>query len=199
MKKILFLLIAALGVLMVAASVYASDQTDTTGATINGEAIHTMSITSGSSMSYHDPGDMGPQTYELTGSPVTLVIADNDVAVGIESGTSIVTTQVTGTIPEQYGLFNREHTYFFATVSGATWTPDADNDVTPVGINQTYGGVIAYSDNAPFDVLVASDTTTGKVLTGHIDLPVSLLVNNERRIYGGTSDSLTITFTFIDL
>jgi hypothetical protein len=190
MKKLLFLLIAVLGVLMVASHVYAANQEDTLGATVKGSAIHTMSITSGSSLSIQDPGDKGPQTYTLTGGPVSLVINDNDVAAG--SGTKVmVTGKITSELPAQYG--NSGVKTYFLRYESCTWNPNADTDVTPLGTIDSAN--VTSTDE--FGFFGAVDSNAG-VVSGQIDMDWFLVVRTDRRVYGSTSDSITITYTYYD-
>lgn len=168
---------------MVTRGAYAGD--DTLGASVAGQALHTMSILSGDSLSYQDPGDMGIETYTLTGGPVQIEITDNDYELSADS--VIVGATITSSLPTEYNDTYR------LRVDTPTWNASTDNEFTPMVVG---GGNLSTGETIVAGAYVAQ--VTGKVLHGTLEHDVQLIVLENKRITGSTSDSITVQYTFYD-
>lgn len=187
MTKLLTLIVV--GILVLAGTVaYAADQTDTIGATINGTPICTLSITS-SDMTVTAPTTKGPSTTTFDGSPIVMTVEDNTVLT-VTSGTDILKAKISSSLPDQYGS---SKTYQI-NLGAATFTPAADSELTAGEISSSATVNLTGSDQ----VVAEFGTASGKVLTGGFSQAASLIVNSDKRVYGNTSDSITIQYTFVD-
>lgn len=194
MKKLIALFLITGVLLMAGSRAYAAD--DTLGATITGSEVHTMSISGGTSLSYQDPGNMGPQNYTLTGGTTTLTLNDNSVADYTDD--SLVVYATLSPTPEWYGsgAFGDEDDIYYIKAENVAWTPAADNTIT-TGL---VAGDVPISSGGIFDGILfgAYAGTTGGVLSGDIDMDLKLVVLADKRVFGNESQSYTITFTFYE-
>jgi hypothetical protein len=187
MRKLLMMLVV--GVLVLAGTAaYAADATDTIGATINGTPICTLSITS-SDLAVTAPTTMGLSTTTFTNSPIAMDIDDNTVLT-VTSGTDILKVKISSTPPTNYGA----NGLYQINLGAGTFTPDADSELTAGEVSSTASVNLTDSDQ----VVMEFGTASGKVLTGAFSQAANLIVNADKRVYGNTSDSITIQFTFVD-
>jgi hypothetical protein len=187
MTKLLRTFILAIGTFALACGLaYAAD--DTLGTQIDGSAICVLSVTS-SNLSITAPTGVGASTTAFTNSPIEMELTDNDctpVALG-----EFLTVQATSSEPAQYA--DTQGDTYYIELGEPTWTPAADNDVTPM---DPAGSVVMFSEyESPIQFGVSP---TGNILHGTVSIPAYLAIESGYRLRGDTSDSITIQFTFVD-
>lgn len=189
MKKIVGIVAALAIVMLMGATAYAADATDAVGATVTGEPICTMSISS-TDLSIDAPTDAGEHDVEFTtGSPITMEITDNIVAPVQDA--AIISAQAISSEPSQY--WDTQGDTYLIYLDNGIWTPAADNDATPL-VSQDEQIFFSGSE----DYIFFGSSPSGEILHGTLEFPLYLYVQEGKRLYGDTADSITIQFTFVD-
>jgi hypothetical protein len=187
MKSLFKLLIIAVGMLMVAGSIaYAADVTVESGNAITGTKKCELTI-SGSDLSVSAPTTMGLSTTTFANSPIGMTILDNqlDSVVG-----TILNVKISAGKPSYYGTSG----IYYIKLGAPSFTMANDSEITAGELSTTTGVNLTDADQGA----LGFNTASGTVLSGSVTFSASLIVNANKRVYGDTSDSITIQYTLID-
>lgn len=189
MKRITKILTVLAGVLFLASGVaYAADATATIGASVNGSPICTLSISS-SDLDITAPTAAGLSTTAFTNSPITMELTDND----LDAVTGdILSVAISSSVPDQYGTTGAGITYYIS-LGAAAFSAEPDSEITAGEVSSS---AITLTDSSA--AALSFGTASGKILHGVVTQAANLVVNADKRVYGDTSDSITIEYTLTD-
>jgi hypothetical protein len=190
MRYIVKLFIIAVGMLLVAGGVaWAADVTETAGAAITGTSRCEISISTGS-LSVTAPTGAGPSTTSFSPSSVSMEIMSNNVS----SDSWYVQARISSTLPDQYGQSKTYSIIGGDSSSGGSFTASADSDWTS-GDASSFSGIFFTDTN---QIFIESYNASGSVVHGTVTQSIDLAIYAGKRMYGDTSDSVTLQYTFVD-
>jgi hypothetical protein len=121
-------------------------------------------------------------------------IDDNDVST-VTEGTDILTVRISSTLPDQYVGGAGSQDAYHISLGDPTFTPDADSEITAGEVSADAVLTLSTTGQAAMEFGAGA---SGKILTGAFSQPANLVINADKRLYGDTSDSITIEYTFVD-
>lgn len=195
MRHMFKILIIALGMTVATAGIaLAADVTVEASAGITGTAKCEIDITSGSLSLNPAPTGVGASTTTFSGSPIQMTVLDNTVT----TSTAFLLVKISSSPPEQYGTANS----YIIRLAPATFTASVDSMITEDRVTTAIPSW-NYIGLSTGDATVATCSSCGgsngvETLHGSFSQAASLYINASKRLYGDTSDSITITYTLVD-